>query len=188
MEQRQLGENRLVVAQGLSGCAPLVFLPAVVARDFEAERGRSIGAIAQGIAHHPRGLRQAQAGRAHGGAAFRSFACPFCAARSMSTRRLRSPLVGADAIFGRVFTPALRAAPSRLGRDGRPRTWSCLGSSVRVCSGGSRPRPGRPRRKEGGRRGDAQANVASAHRLAESCVSVAPADKGSPAASWWGMS
>src|SRR5581483_3307002 len=58
--QRQAGEDGLVVAQCLCGCAPLVLLPAVIARDVEAEWGRSIRAILHGLADHPGRLRQSQ--------------------------------------------------------------------------------------------------------------------------------
>jgi hypothetical protein len=43
--QRQLGEDRLVVAQGLFCRPPLDLLPAVVARDLEAKWGRPVGAV-----------------------------------------------------------------------------------------------------------------------------------------------
>jgi hypothetical protein len=58
---RELGQNRLVVAQHLVGCAVLVTEPADEVRDFETDRRRPVGLVLHGLSHNPGGLGERQA-------------------------------------------------------------------------------------------------------------------------------
>ncbi len=58
---RQLGEDRLVVAQRLAGRAVLVSEPADEVRDFEADRRRPVGLVLHGLPHDPGGPGKRQA-------------------------------------------------------------------------------------------------------------------------------
>ncbi len=65
MVDRELREDRLVVAQCLRRRAVLVAKPAHEVRDFEAERGRAVRLVLQGLADDPggQGLRPAVASK-----------------------------------------------------------------------------------------------------------------------------
>jgi hypothetical protein len=60
---RELGEDRLVVAQRLGGCAVLVPKPADEVCDLEADRHRPVGLVLHGLPDDPGGLAERQACR-----------------------------------------------------------------------------------------------------------------------------
>src|SRR5439155_26493505 len=61
---RELGEDRLVVAQRLRGRAVLVPEPADEVGDLETDRRRPVGLVLHGLSHDPGRLRERQASAA----------------------------------------------------------------------------------------------------------------------------